>query len=301
MGETIKGELRSFTVRGTDFWGVGLVRTQHDAGDVTIVGKLVGAAEGDTVELVGVFMDHPKHGRQYKFSACTVLLPSDVSGVVGWLAGKLPQISRRRAEQLVERFGVDPLWKLLDAGDTAALCVVDGITEPRAQEILAAYHEHKGDRDRLVRLRTWGLTDGQIARVTTEWGNDAEERMSANPYELMECVDGFGWVRADQVARKMGMKMDSPPRLQAALLHAMGEARAQGHCYWSQGKLVAVVTTKICRITDEAAVRRALETLLEREKLVRLEARIYLPELAEAEGRLAKVFAMRAQRAGRAA
>lgn len=301
MAEKIKGELQSFSVRTADFWGTGIVHTKHDGGRVAIVGKLVGAQPGDTVELEGDFATHPKYGPQFKVRSCVVVLPSDVSGVVGWLASKLPQISRRRAEQLVEKLGVQGLWDVLDAGEAGKLCVVDGITPGRALEILEAYKLHKGERDRLVRLKTWGLTDNQIARVVKEWGDNAEERMSANPYELMECVDGFGWKRADQVALKMGMKMDSQPRLSAGLLHAMGEAKAAGHCFWSQGKLVAVVTTKICGITDESLVRRALDSLLERKKLVRLDTKIYLPELAVAEGRLAKVFATRARSAGKAA
>lgn len=298
---TLRGELMSFRVRGQDFWGIGTVRTLQDGGEVTIVGKVLGAREGDTVEFEGELVTHERYGRQFKVRACTVVLPSDACGVVGWLASKLPQISRRRAEQLVERFGVEGLWARLDDGDEDALCEIDGITLPRAREIIDAYVEHHADRDRFVRLKSWGLTDGQIARVLAEWGDEAEARISADPYQLIECVPGFGWKRADAVAQRMGVALDDPSRLAAGVLHAMTESTMAGHCYVAGGKLVALVSEKVCAVQDEGKVRRVLEALVERGRLVRLGANIYVPKLARAECRLAKVFAERAKGARRAA
>lgn len=297
--DKIKGELIDFRVRGGDFWGTGVVRAQHDGGDVTVVGKMLGASVGDTVELEGSWSDHPKYGRQFKLQSCQVVLPADTAGVVGWLSSKLPQISRRRAERLVEQYGVEGLWRVLDAADVNALCAVEGITPRRADEIVAAYQAHRAERDRLVRFKQWGLTDGQLARVIAEWGDDAEERLTQNPYDLIECVPLFGWMRADQVAMRMGIARNAPPRLAAGLMHAMGEASASGHVYVAQGKLVALVAKKVCGV-DEGLVRDALDGLLVRGRLFQLAQNIYLPKLAKAEGRLAKVFAQRT-RAGRVA
>lgn len=293
--DLLRGELLSFTVRGNDFWGVGTLRTQHDGGDVTIVGKVLGAHPGDTLELDGEWSSHPKFGRQFKLRRADVVLPSDTSGVVGWLSAKLPQISRRRAEVLVQAHGVEELWRLLERADVEALCVVDGINAERAEEIITAYRAHRLDRDRIVRLKQWGLTDNQIARVIAEWGDEAERRLEDNPYDLIACVPGFGWQRADQVARRMGVPLDAPARLRAGLMHAMTEAAGGGHVYVPQGKLTALVATKVCGV-EEVLVRASLVTLLADEGLVRLDQNVYLPKLARAEERLAQVFAARAQK-----
>lgn len=298
--DNLKGELLSFTVRGAEFWGTGTVRTGHDGGDVDIVGKVLGAMPGDTLELQGEWVAHPKWGRQFRVKRAEVVLASDVSGVVGWLASKLPQISRRRAEALVQKLGVEGVWSALDRQDVQALCVIDGITPERAQQIIDAYQANRADRDRMVQFKQWGLTDNQIARVLAEWEDQAEERIKANPYELMECVPGFGWTRADLVARKMGLPLDAPPRLAAGLMHGMGEARGGGHVYVSQGKLTAQVAKKVCGV-DEALVRAELDRVLERGKLVRLGVNVYLPKLERAEGRLAVSFAERAAAAQGAA
>jgi len=290
---TVRGELVSLRVAGSDFWSLGKLRTLHDGGEVSIVGKLIGCNIGDTLELDGEHARHPKYGEQFKVKSVRVVLPSDVRGVVGWLASKLPQISARRAEALVEHYGVEELWKRLDAEDWLSLCVIDGITPERAQEILAAYKQHRDDRDRFVRFRSWGMTDNQIARVVEEWGDKAEENMAANPYALIEFVPGFGWVRADAIALRMGVRRDAPARLCAGLLHAMDIVTQAGHCFSPTGKLVSVTAGKICGV-DQSPVWAALNELVDKGKLVKFgDAAVYLPKIASAEGTLASTFAQR--------
>jgi exodeoxyribonuclease V alpha subunit len=294
---TVRGELQTFRVAGSDGWGFGKLRTLHDGGDLALVGKLIGAHPGDTIEIEGDYVTHQKYGRQLKVKSCRVVLPQDQTGVVGWLAAKLPQISKRRAEALVEKFGVQGLWDLLDNDQASALCVVDGITLPRAEEIVAAYKVHKGDRERHIIFRQWGLSDNQIARVVELWKDKAIDRISENPYRLMESVRGFGWQRSDDVAMRMGVRRDDPARLCAGLMHTMETATQAGHCYVAAGKLVAVADAKTLMVSDERAIRDALELLVRSGKLERLEQNIYLPEIASAEGELARAFARRAREA----
>jgi exodeoxyribonuclease V alpha subunit len=290
---TIRGELTTFSVRGQDFWGTGFVRTLHDGGELAVVGKLIGCNPGDTIELDGEHATHPRYGAQFRVRNVRVVLPSDARGVVGWLAAKLPQVSARRAEALVERYGVDGLWQRLDAEDWLALTVIDGITPDRAQEILAAYKQHRADRDRFVQFKSWGMTDNQVARVVKEWGDKAEQKMMANPYALIEFVPGFGWTRADAIALRMGVRRDDPARLAAGLLHAMGLATQAGHCFSPAGKLVGVTANKICGV-NATPLYRTLDELVERGKLIRFEDAIYLPDIAAAETELAEEFAERA-------
>jgi exodeoxyribonuclease V alpha subunit len=293
----IRGELMSFRVAGSDGWGFGTLRRLHDGGDLAIVGKLIGAHAGDTIELDGDLVTHAKYGKQLKIKSCRVVLPQDQTGVVGWLASKLPQISKRRAEQLVEKFGVQGLWDLLDNDQASQLCIVDGITLPRAEEIVAAYKLHKKDRERHIVFKQWGMTDGQIARVVELWKDKAVDRISENPYRLMEHVRGFGWQRSDDVAMRMGVRRDDPARLCAGLMHAMDTATQSGHCFVATGKLVGIAATKILQVSDEKAVRSALDLLVRSGKLERLEQNIYLPTINDAEGALALAFARRARQA----
>jgi exodeoxyribonuclease V alpha subunit len=292
-GERLKGELVDFVVRSADHWGTGVVRTVHDGGNVKISGKMLGAKIGDTVELEG-FFDETKWGRQFKVRACEVVIPTDASGVIGWLASNLPQISKRRAEELVQRYGVDGVWRLLEECDYASICEIDGITHDRAKEIFEAYKANKADRDRVVRFKSWGLTDGQIGRVLAEWGNDAEAKLQENPYLLIKHVDGFGWTRADAVAMRMGVAKDSPARIAAGILDVMSEATVHGNVYVPFGAIVRVTAEKKCGVPVEP-VESALRELLKSDELVCRGPKVYLPKLARAELKLATFCARRAK------
>jgi exodeoxyribonuclease V alpha subunit len=294
--EKLRGELVDFTQRSPDFWGTGFVRSSREGSPVKISGKALGASVGDTVELDGYF-ETSKWGRQFKFSALHVVLPKDTTGVVEWLAAKLPNISTTRARAIVERFGVDGTWGALDAGDVDALVAIDGITPDRAQEIIRAYKDNREDRDRIVRFKQWGLTDNQIGRVLEEWGTDAEAKIRENPYQLMACVHGFGWKRADAVALRMGLPRTSIARCTAGILHFLGEAAQAGHCFVSTAKLVAVVARKTV-VVDETYVRAALDKMVSADdghwtKLHLRGGNVYVPRLDMAEEDVARAILAR--------
>ena len=52
-------------------------------------------------------------------------------------------------------------------------------------------------------------------------------------------VDGVGFATADALARGLGTPPDDPGRLDAGLLHALGEAEADGHCFLPRAELAA--------------------------------------------------------------
>jgi exodeoxyribonuclease V alpha subunit len=291
-GDKLRGELAAWrSVR--DGWGFGELKTTQTGGYVKVTGTLIGAKVGSALELTGHYTTHPTYGPQFKFTSAEVIVPQDASGVVSWLASELPQISRRRAEELVAHHGVEGVWKVLDTRDAASLTRVDGITIERANQIFDAYELVKSERDRMVTLKQFGLTDNQIARVLKEWGKSAIERITENPYSLSDFIDGFGWTRADAVAMKMGLPKDSPARLRAGLFHVLGEAKGQGNMYCPGGMLVRkVAEAKMCDVAEQK-VRDVLEGLVVSAELVRRGTGIFLRELDGREQSLADCFAAR--------
>lgn len=281
--ETVRGELVELRHVGADFFGIGKVRGGKV--DTTIVGKLIGVDLGDHVEARGVWTEHPRFGRQLKLRELMVTIPSDASGVVAWLASRLPQLGRARASELVERFGATGIWEVIE-GAQDRLLEVKGITPSRRDEIVAAYHKHRGERDRMVRLQGWGLTDHQIATLIGTWGDAAEERLREDPYVLCREVRGFGFVRADAVAKRMGVPLDSPARLVAGCLHMLREAEGHGHCYVPRGKLVAM-TARLLAVTEHEIVGQ-VSRLTGGGQAEDRSGRVYRVELARAEDSVAQ-------------
>lgn len=288
--ETIIGEVLDTRILGADFWGSATVRvagrTKADR-DVKVVGKLLSVQVGDTIEVRGCVTMHPKFGAQFKAQSIATVVPRDSSGVVAWLSSRLPQLGTGRASALVEKFGAEGVWDVIEHRPDELLNV-PGITPERRDAIVDAYWKHRGERDRIVRLKSWGLTDGQIAAVVAEWGASVEERLRTNPFQLIEHVHGFGFKRADAVASRMGLPSDAPARIRAGLVHVMREAEEDGHCFLHGGRLVSVAA-KLLELGAEP-VARELRMLVQSEGLVRLgdTQRVALPDIATAEANVAR-------------
>ena len=291
--EVISGEVESVRVMGDDFWGIAQVRPTTGAGVATVVGKLLGTQPGDSVQVRGCWTEHAKYGRQFRAKAIKVTVPSSAAGVIAWLASRLPQLGKARATQLVERFGAD-IWAVIEQRPDELLGV-EGITAQRRDAIVEAYHRHRAERDRMVRLKGYGLSDHQIGQVLATWGDGADDILRDNPYRLSEDVRGFGFKRADQVARRMGLALDAPARIRAGLLYVLEEAEGHGHVYVPQGKLIAL-GARLLQL-PEPEVAGQVGAVIGSGQAVARRGRVYRPALDRAEAQVAARVAALCKRA----
>lgn len=283
----VRGEVVSLRHVGADFWGIATVETASD-GAVAVTGKLIGIELGDSVDASGTWSEHPKFGRQMKAKEIVVTVPASSAGIVAWMMARIPGLGRARATECVTLFGVERVWAVIE-NEPDRLCEIKGITPDRRDVIVAAYRQYSHERDRMVALRGWGLTDNQIARAMARWGDKVEENLRADPYRLAWEVAGFGFVRADEVASRMGVPKDAPGRVRAGLTHVMGEAKALGHCYVSTGKL-AEMTARLLGLTAKAC-REGIASLPEERVVVR-GGRVFIAEIAAAEDCVCEAVAM---------
>lgn len=281
---TLRGELAAWRFIGSDSWGTGTLR--QDSGPVPVVGTLLGARVGDHVELTGHWHEHPRFGRQFKFRSVTAALPQTSAGVVAWLVTTLPGVGQKRAQALVDTFG-DALWHVVET-EPDRLTEIPGITAAGAQRVRAAYMEHRDDRDSMVALRGWGLTDNQIKHCKKAWGTLASivDHVRANPYELCHHVFGFGFKRADQVAAKVGVPSDAPERISAGVEHVLDLAQQAGHC-WVAGRQLQHESAKLLGCDLKQAVR-GIRDACAAKRVVEINMRFYPVHLARAEEQSAR-------------
>jgi len=289
---TIRGELASWRQHGDSGWGVGVVRGA-DGSTTSIVGVVVGAREGDAIEATGRLRRDPKWGEQLKVESATIAPPVSIDGAIAWLVATMPNIGEIRARRLVEHFGgVDALWVAIESAP-GKLALVEGISSARALEIQAAYRAARADREHQITLRGWGLTSAQIGRCLTEWltAEHAVERIRADPYELFRKVHGFGWSRADAVARKSGIARDAPQRIAAGIEYVLDEHSNDGHVSMRPRVFQAEVERVLGAGRD--AVMVGIRTAVARGVIVKRGARIYSRRLETLESAVYRGLAER--------
>jgi exodeoxyribonuclease V alpha subunit len=218
----------------------------HRPTPVAVAGHFPDPQRGLAYELAGKPHNDPRFGWQVQLSGDPpeMVRPSDGAGLVRMLSCEdLRHIGPVRAERIVERWGVEETIRILEH-EPERLAEIRGITEQRARETGETWRDLQASRiprEVLQALYAYGLTRYQVQRLTARYRADALEVVKQNPYRITE-VDGFGFLTADAIARRVGLADDDPRRVRAALLHVLAVLLDAGNTIAPRSTVAQLVT-----------------------------------------------------------
>ncbi len=280
---TLRGEIRHVVFQSEDGVFAILRIVDGDGVEHTVRGPVGGLAAGQNIEVEGYWERHAEFGRQFRAENCRIRLPSTPEGIKRFLAsGAIPGIGPKTAAMIVEHFGEETLT-VLDRYP-GRLREVPNIGPKKAESILSGWRESAARREGYIYLQGLGITPSCCARLFKCYGEQAPLVVRTNPYRLAEEVDGIGFLKADEIARALGIAPDAPERMTAAAVHAINTLIGSGHVCTPEAELVR--QTAELTGQDEAHAASGITTALERRLLRRLDGMIYTPLLARAETEL---------------
>lgn len=251
---------------------------------ITVVGSVAALKEGETIEVEGDWVSHPKYGRQFKIESYRQVHPSTLEGIQKYLgSGLIKGIGPVSARRIVAHFGAQTL-EIIDA-DPYRLLEVDKLGKSRVDLIARAWKDQRRIKDVMVFLQSHGITTGYAVKIFKQYGQEAIQRVRENPYRLERDIVGIGFRIADRIARNMGLAADAPERIQAGMRYLLNRASEEGHVF-----LPVEVLMQQCK--DILGVNAelfppALETLRADDGISKEDLRYYLPPLYYAEVGLA--------------
>jgi exodeoxyribonuclease V alpha subunit len=227
------------------------------AGDerLVLVGPLAHLEERERAQVTGTWVRDPRFGLQLNVSEAHPLPPSGAEAGIAYLR-RVRHIGRRRARELVERFG-DDVIEAIDRDPAAAFAAV-GLRGRRAEEALRSWDALRSLRQLHLLLAPHGLAY-LAARINREYGDEAYRVVRERPYELTN-VFGVGFGVADRIGRAMGVPADSPQRAAAAVMHCLSEAERGGSTCLPLGELGR--RTAALLGSEERPARELLEGLV---------------------------------------
>ena len=189
----------------------------------TAVGTFGQPRTGECYRIRGVWHRDPRHGLQVKVESATPETPRSLAAIERYLSGAtIKGLGPHHARALVKHFGTETFSELQAGGPR--LEEVPGIGPVRAGTIRASWAEHEGRHQLMINLEGVArLTPRQAQALFRQYGQEAWQVVSANPYRLAEDVRGFGFRTCDRIARNLGLAVDSPERLRAGLLYLLGQ------------------------------------------------------------------------------
>ena len=259
---------------------------------ITVVGSAPTVTAGEWITAEGDWVVDKEHGRQLKAFHLKTLPPNTREGMERYLgSGMVKGIGPVYAKKLISRFG-EELFEVIEKTPNS-LQQIEGIGPKRKKKIVQAWTDQRAIREIMLFLHSHGVGTSRAVRIYKTYGNDAIEKIRANPYVLAKDIRGIGFKTADQVAGRLGIPRESMDRAQAGIEHVLFEATQKGHCALPTEELLAK-TMELLEV-EPAVVEQALNLMVTSGTLV-LEAvagqsLLFLPHLVRAEKDIAQRIA----------
>ena len=272
-------------------WTVASVRLDG-SGRTSAVGVMPFLSAGEHAIFDGELVEHREYGEQIRVSGYETTRPETKSAVEKYLAsGLIKGVGPATAKLIVGRFGARAL-DILES-EPERLTEIDGIGPKRARQIAEAFEEQNAMRGTLLFLQGYGLSPALSMKIVKTYGEAAEQVLRANPYRLVDEVEGVGFKTADAIAASLGFAKESEFRLCSGIRYVLSEAaNGMGHMYLPEGELIAQAGRVLG--ASEETTAHALKVLLTRRALaleeVNGERAVYLPNLLDAERDTAKLL-----------
>ncbi len=258
-------------------------------GDLTcIVGTLPMLQVGETVKCTGSWKHHPQHGRQFEVENFEAQAPSDLVGIQRYLeSGMIKGIGPVYAQRIVKKFGTDTL-KILEE-DSEQLFEVEGLGKKRIEAIQSCWKDQKKIRTVMIFLRGVGVSPSFAQKIYRAYGDESIEKLKSDPYALAKEIQGIGFKIADRIAQSLGMPPDYPTRIDAGIEHVLWELSNEGHTCYPQEDLIQAAAEALNVPT--ARVKERLEKLVQEEKIMQDEGKVWVRILYFSELGIAKELA----------
>lgn len=269
----IVGEIKKILTQKDNDWG----RYQIDClgKDILAVGVIPNVTIGMIVTLEG-YEENNKYGNQYKITQVINAEADKNAGVRRFLAdGYIKGIGPTKADAIIAKFGEKSADLFETEEGRKKLATVKGINKSTIDKAVDSYNKNKKYKDIILFLKGT-CTKNQVEHIYKCYGEDAVKVLKKNPYRLQMDLDGFGFIKADNLAKACGVKPNSEYRIMAAVKYILEEAQsAGGHCYLTMEDIRQKVSVllipmpKFHEITEKVAENAAANWEENREKFIK--------------------------------
>ena len=178
-----------------------------------------------------------KYGTQFNVESCEEIVPYTDEGMKGYLSSCLVKgIGSAIADEIIKRFGADTI-NIIE-NEPERLLEIKGISEQKLEDIKRTFNESYSVRSLMMLLSPYNISPGTAIKIYEYFGAKSIDILSENPYRLCE-ISGFGFKRVDAIVKKGETPLNSPMRIQGAVITALDkEQQENGHLFIDEKTLL---------------------------------------------------------------
>lgn len=264
--ESLAGYVEHIIYRNADN-GYTVLNLVSGEDEITCVGVFSAIAEGENIEAQGEYTEHPTYGQQFKVASFEEKAPEDEEAIERYLgSGAIKGIGLAMAARIVRRFKEDT-FRIIEE-EPERLAEIKGISSRKAMEIASQVNEKRDLRQAMIFLQQYGITMNLAVKVYQAYGQDIYSIIRENPYRLADDIDGVGFRTADEIATRVGIRMDSDFRVRSGILYTLLQASGEGHTYLLETELTPRAA-KLLNVTAEQVEKQYMDLAIERKIILK--------------------------------
>ena len=264
--ESLAGYVEHIIYRNADN-GYTVLNLVSGEDEITCVGIFSAIAEGENIEAQGEYTEHPTYGQQFKVTSFEEKAPEDEEAIERYLgSGAIKGIGLAMAARIVRRFKEDT-FRIIEE-EPERLAEIKGISNRKAMEIASQVNEKRDLRQAMIFLQQYGITMNLAVKVYQAYGQDVYGIIRENPYRLADDIDGVGFRTADEIAARVGIRMDSDFRVRSGILYTLLQASGEGHTYLPETELTSRAS-KLLNVTAEQVEKQYMDLAIERKIILK--------------------------------
>lgn len=264
--EKLAGYVEHIIYRNADN-GYTVLNLVSGEAEITCVGIFSAIAEGENIEASGDYTDHPTYGKQFKVESFEEKAPEDEEAIERYLgSGAIRGIGLALAARIVRRFKADT-FRIIEE-EPERLAEVKGISERKAMEIADQVNEKRDLRQAMIFLQQYGITMNLAVKVYQQYGQEVYGIIRENPYRLADDIEGVGFRTVDEIAVRVGIRMDSDFRIRSGILYVLLQASTEGHTYLPEEELTRR-TGQLLEVGEEQIEKQYMDLAIERKIIMK--------------------------------
>lgn len=265
--EEITGYVESIRYRNEDN-GYTVLDFVVSKDTITCVGNFIAINEGENLCLKGEYIDHKLYGKQLKVISYEMVIPGDAEAIERYLgSGVISGIGPALAARIVDKFGDDTIEIIENQPER--LAEVKGISLKKAIDISEQIADNKAARAAMIYMEKYGIHGALAIRIYNRFGAMLYEIFQNNPYKLADEIEGIGFVKADEIARKIGIRVDSEFRIRSGIEYVIMNGAMQGHTYIPKDQTISIAKSLLH--VEDKEIEDQLQNMISERRIIAID------------------------------
>ena len=277
-GIIYQNEVNSYTI----------ANLETETEEITIVGYLPFIVEGDSLKVIGIYVEHKEYGTQFKVTTFEKIMPENVEALEKYLAsGAIKGVGEATAKRIIKTFGEETINILKN--EPKKLALVKGISEEKAQKISDDFVENQEMWKIVGFLEKFHIGAQNAKKVYEKLGVSSIEKIKEDPYLLVDIAKGVDFRQIDQMAIRIGITPDNNRRVQTGIKYGLIRSTNNGNSCVLETNLIEYVQS-LLDVNSETIEDNLIELKTKGEIVYELrenEEWVYLARFYETEQEIA--------------